>query len=90
MNGPQVAGQPAADRLMEAVDRRLHFAAERPTREQVAAVVRGLADHTALEAARVYSREPGMPWPTSTSIGRWLHAVGDQLVDMRESGPAPR
>lgn len=85
-----MAGEPAADRLMRQLDYRLHPDARRLTREEVAVVLHALADHTALEAARVYDRRetgslsaeprPAL-WPTSTSIGRWLHDTGNQLTD---------
>jgi len=46
---------------------------------QVAVVCHALADHTALLEALRYA--PGGPWPEARSVGRWLHAVGDQLED---------
>lgn len=79
--GPSVAGEPAADRLMRSVDYRLHPDARQLTRSEVAVVLHALADHTALEAARAYSRPDDGFWPTSTSIGRWLHDTGNQLTD---------
>ena len=62
----------------------------RLTPVQVAVVLHALADHTALEEARVYDRRetryaPDQPsrddpyWPTTTSIGRWLHSTADAL-----------
>lgn len=85
-HGPRVAGEPAADRLMRSLDYRLsRSGTPRLTPEQVAVVLHALADHTALEAARVYSRsdlwdrDRESPWPTSTSIGRWLHDTADAL-----------
>ncbi len=86
MTGPEVAGEPAADRLMRVLDYRLSPpGTERLTPAQVAVVLHALADHTALEAARVYSRTDlhdrtrESPWPTSTSIGRWLHDTANAL-----------
>lgn len=76
---PCVAGQPAADRLMASINYRLHPAARRLTRDEVAVVLHALADHTALEAARNWRYDAGRPWPRSSSIGRWLHDVADQL-----------
>jgi hypothetical protein len=49
------------------------------TRQQVAAVLRGLADHTALMAASDYSQPEDGFWPVQTSIGRWLHDTASQL-----------
>lgn len=83
--GPQVAGEPAADRLMRSLDYRLSPpGTPRLTREQVAVVMHALADHTAIMAALAYSRGEDSPWPESLSVGRWLHAVGDQLTADRE------
>lgn len=88
-DGPMVVGERAADRLMRSLDYRLSPpGTERLTAAQVAVVLHALADHTALEAARVYSRDyppgsgrPDTSWPTSTSIGRWLHDTASQLED---------
>lgn len=68
-----------------------------PTPQQVAMVLHALADHTALEHARVWDRRADRlgstiedsPWPTTTSIGRWLHAVGDDIDDFARSPDAP-
>lgn len=78
-HGPQVAGQPAADRLMAALDYRLSPGTQRLTRDQVAVVLHALADHTAIQAALAYRVDPSSPWPQATSMGRWYHDVGDQL-----------
>jgi hypothetical protein len=77
-DGPHVVGERAADRLMRSLDYRMPAGVEPLTPEQVAVVLHALADHTALEAARVYLPDSS-PWPTSTSIGRWLHDTADQL-----------
>ncbi len=66
--------------------------AAEPTPEQVAMVLHALADHTALEQARAYDRiKDGVEdkfWPTSLSVGRWLHDLGDYLVDaFRDKAP---
>ncbi|MDP5182151.1 hypothetical protein QOZ88_05840 [Blastococcus sp. BMG 814] len=90
-DGPAVAGQPAADRLMVAVRTRYRGPfrdGEMPDAHQVALVCRALADHTALEAARTYRRSTdhaGDFHPTSTSIGRWLQDVADQLEERDRS-----
>lgn len=65
---------------MRALDYRLHPEARELTRDEVAVVLHALADHTALEAARTHRRPDDGHWPTSTSIGRWLHDVADQLT----------
>ena len=52
MTGPVVAGQSAADRIMEALDYRLSPpGTPELTKDQVAVVLHALADHTALMAA---------------------------------------
>lgn len=81
-HGPQVVGEPAADRLMRQLDYRLHPDAAPLNRDQVAVVLHALADHTALMAALEHRRED-TPWPEATSVGRWLHDVGNQLVEDR-------
>lgn len=78
--GPVVAGQSAADRLMGQLDYRLHPDAEELTRDQVAVVLHALADHTAIMEALRHRPDPDSPWPQATSVGRWLHDVGDQLT----------
>ena len=79
--GPTVADEPAADRLMRSLDYRLSSVIEPLTPEQVAVVLHALADHTALQAALAYRRDIASPWPEATSLGRWLHEVGDQLEE---------
>lgn len=79
MDAPTIAGESAADRLMRSLDYRLHPTARRLTREEVAVVMHALADHTAIEAALRFRPEPESPWPYALSVGRWFHAVGDQL-----------
>lgn len=83
--GPQVAGELAIDRLMRQLDYRLTDAAPL-TRQQVAVVLRALADHTAITAALRWRVDPDSPWPEATSIGRWLHDTADQ-VDLPPSAP---
>lgn len=51
------------------------------TPSQVAAVLHGLADHTALMAALDYSKPEDGYWPEATSLGRWLHDTANQLED---------
>lgn len=79
---------PAKDRLMQQVQRQNWRRPDvpAPTPHQVAMVLHALADHTALEQARVWDRTENDGsgnettfCPTSTSIGRWLHAFGDLL-----------
>lgn len=88
---PQVAGQPAGERIMKHLDNRL-TQAPKPTPLQVAMVLRSMADHTAIMEMTRYDRMGKAPqgedptketayWPTETSIGRWFHAVADQLED---------
>lgn len=75
LSGPLVVGQPAIDRLMRQVAQASRtIPGETPTLRQVAMVLHALADHTALQAALRYRDDDG----PATSVGRWLHAVGDQ------------
>lgn len=76
-----VGKETAADRLMQNLDYRLYPNTERLTRAQVAVVMHALADHTAIQAAMTYDppRDDTYPWPVATSIGRWFHAVADEL-----------
>lgn len=79
---PTVAGELAADRLMRSLDYRLSpDGTPELSREQVAVVLHALADHSALMAALGYARDESSPWPEALSVGRWLHAVGDDLTD---------
>jgi hypothetical protein len=76
--GPQVAGQPAAKRLMDNLDNRRFDGHPKPDAKQVAMVLHALADHTAQQTMLDYRPDPTSPWPIATSIGRWLHDAGDQ------------
>lgn len=78
---PTVAGEPAARRLMRNLDYRLSPSTQPLDEDQVAVVLRALADHTALVEALAFEvPEDGvLPWPEAHSVGRWLHAVADQL-----------
>lgn len=78
--GPQVAGEPAAARLMRSLDYRLS-GAEALSEVQVAIVLHALADHTAIQAALAHRPDPTSPWPHATSMGRWFHDVADQLTE---------
>lgn len=91
VEGPMVAGEPAADRLMASVAWRIPQGCPPISRDQVALVLHALADHAALEAARTYRRasdQPGDFHPTSTAIGRWLHDTADQLTDPAAQPPS--
>lgn len=79
-----VAGKPAHERLMQQIqhERRRFVETDPPSASQVAMVLHALADHTAIMTALQYRREDG-PWPEATSIGRWLHDVGDDLEDLQ-------
>lgn len=84
--GPMVAGQPAADRLMASITYRRRSLPLPPLLPgDVADVLHALADHSALLAALDY--RPDGPGRTgyATSLGRWLHAVADDLT----AQPAP-
>jgi hypothetical protein len=76
----EVAGEPAAVRLMRQVNygQRRHDEPV-PSPRQVAMVLHALADHTAIMSALQHRRDENSPWPEATSIGRWLHDVGDYL-----------
>lgn len=77
VSGPTVCGESAADRLM----RSQSVSRSDVTPAQVAAVLHGLADHTALMAALAYSPPEDGYWPEATSLGRWLHDTAYQLED---------
>jgi hypothetical protein len=77
----------AADRIMRSLDNRL-MGEPKPSRKQVGMVLHALADHTAimemvqLDRLDHHGSNAGKEtkyWPTETSIGRWFHAVGDDL-----------
>jgi hypothetical protein len=83
----QVAGKPAADRLMQQIKYRSRqmvgrYGVKPPNELQVAAVLHALADHTAIMEALRYRPDVTSPWPEAISIGRWLHDVGDDLEDV--------
>jgi hypothetical protein len=79
VNGPRVVGEPAGERLMRTQDVQRAVRETGLTAKQVAAVLHGLADHTALMAASEYSQPEDGFWPVQTSIGRWLHDTAFQL-----------
>lgn len=79
----EVAGQPAADRILANVKQRareLESSGE-ITPYQVGIVLKALADHTAIMAMIAHRPDPTSPWPEATSIGRWFHDVGDNLLE---------
>ncbi len=58
--------------------------------EQVAVVVRALADHTMIMDALQHRPDPKSPWPQATSLGRWFHDVADQADIHRIAPRQPR
>lgn len=89
---------PWAYRLYDAqklgLDVYLHGDAK-PTRNQVAAVLHALADHTLLEHAVVRAshlgqdrRELGPTFAQATGMGRWLQQMGDALEELPGLDPA--
>lgn len=76
-----VAGQPAHERLMLNLDYRLSPSTQPLDEDQVAVVLRALADHAAIMAALEYAlpEEGVLPYPEAHSIGRWFQAVAEQL-----------
>jgi hypothetical protein len=79
----QVNDESAADRLMRQINNQgRRIDAPRPSRKQVAMVLHALADHTAIMSALEHRPDPASPWPQATSVGRWLHDVGDDLEDI--------
>lgn len=79
-----IDGQDPADWLMDAVGRQAWRTGEEPpSPAQVAMVLHGLAQHAPLEQAREWDRlrhgREDHLWPTTLSIGRWLHALGDRI-----------
>lgn len=81
MPAPTVSGEAAGVRLMRSLDYRLSPNVQPLDEAQVAVVCRALADHTAIMAAMEFERLADATnfWPEATSMGRWLHAVADQL-----------
>lgn len=81
---PRVHVQSAADRIMASMDYRLTRGVPALTRAQVAVVLRALADHTLLEAAREWRYESTERFcPRSLSIGRFLQDTADDLEHER-------
>lgn len=85
-----VGKQHAADRLMQS--QKLHHGSpylggsEPPSRQQVAAVLHALADHTLIEymlnGARIIGADRahlGDEWALTTGVGRYLQRMGDWL-----------
>lgn len=50
-----------------------------PSRLQIAAVLHALADHTAIMEALKHRPPADGLWPEATSVGRWLHDLGDEF-----------
>lgn len=89
MREVKVANQLAADRLMQQISHTKRRIDEpMPSRNQVAMVLHALADHTAIMSALEHRPDPTSPWPEATSIGRWLHDVGDDLEWSEPKGKA--
>lgn len=89
---PDGNSENSGDRLMKQLDNRL-TGEDKPTRKQVGMVLHALADHTAIMHMTQYDRQSKWHpdkeeeyWPTETSIGRWFHAVGDDLEDRFNQG----
>ena len=76
-----------ADRLMSNLDYRLSPSTQPLDPDQVAVVLRALADHTAIMQALHWNPkgrvDEASPWPQATKLGRWLHTVADDLEDPR-------
>lgn len=79
----------ASARIMRSLDNRLHDE-PKPTPAQVAMVLHALADHTAIMDMVKFDRlehngenkgKESKYWPTEISIGRWFHAVANDLED---------
>ena len=84
MTRPKVAGQYADDRLLANIVReRRRFEDPIPSPEQVAMVLHALADHTAILEMLQHRPDSTSPWPEATSVGRWLHDVGDAFEQER-------
>jgi hypothetical protein len=76
----QIGGIDAADRLMRQVRNETRVGSDpAPTPLQVAYVLHALADHTAIMQALEYRPPLDSPWPKATSVGRWLHDLGDYV-----------
>lgn len=81
MSIPMVAGEPAGERIMKSLDNRRFDGVAKPNRQQVAMVLHALADHTAIMEMLKHRPDPTSPWQEATSVGRWMHDVGDTLED---------
>lgn len=88
-----IAGEAASERLMRMVQIRAREqgVVDLPTKKQVALVASALADHTAImhmvqfdRMSRWHRDQEEQLWPTETSIGRWFHAVADDLSGIFE------
>lgn len=79
----RVGDLPIDERLMGQVKRYLRVPGV-PSLPQVAAVVHALADHTALQQAVAWRSAEG--GDSATSVGRWLHDLGDHLEHTHFSG----
>lgn len=91
----QISGQPAHERLMQAVHREANFYLSQPknhgnatpTPIQVAVVLHALADHTAIMSMLNHRHDETSPWPHATSVGRWFHDVGHDLEGVQPTHP---
>jgi hypothetical protein len=82
----KVGNEMAALRLMRQISHETRRIAEpMPSPGQVAMVLHALADHTAIMSALQHRPDPTSPWPEATSVGRWLHDVGDDLEDSTDA-----
>ena len=81
----KVADKLATTRLLEQIaNEKRRIDEPLPTARQVAMVLHALADHTAIMSALKHRPDETSPWPEATSIGRWLHDVGNELEDGNE------
>lgn len=81
-----IGGVDAVVRLRGSIDHagRRYAGVPVPTDAQVAMVLHALADHTAIQLALHFDRDwvagqDSSPWPEATSVGRFLHALGDRF-----------
>lgn len=86
MNPP--ARTNAADRVLGSIDRERWRAPEQPapTRAQVSMVAHALADHTLnIQMVQFSDSSDGI----ATNVGRWMHALGDDLDALVDGLSAP-
>lgn len=74
-----VGGEPVTGRLMRSIAHTTRYGDAVPTAQQVVAVLRSMADYTALQQALTWTARGEGPHDAAQSVGRWLHDLGDEI-----------